>query len=97
MQRSPGAPVAAWPRAEQGRPRGPFPGAQAAWPRVRAFSAAREAPPVAAPEHPARTVEDIELELLEDSPLRWLGYFGRYGRVLAASLAKGSRYIAYTR
>jgi fission process protein 1 len=94
---------AAWPRGglqRQGRPCGlvSFPGAQAAWPRVRAFSAAGASPAASSvpQQPPARSVEDLELKLLEDSPLRWLAYLGRYGRVLAASVAKGSRYIAYT-
>mmetsp|Transcript_7088 Transcript_7088/g.12453 ORF Transcript_7088/g.12453 Transcript_7088/m.12453 type:complete len:216 (-) Transcript_7088:274-921(-) len=37
-----------------------------------------------------------EVELMEDTPLRVLGYFGRLGRLAGMALAKGSRYVAYS-
>ncbi|GBG27263.1 Mitochondrial fission process protein 1 [Hondaea fermentalgiana] len=40
--------------------------------------------------------ETMEQELLENSPLRVLGYFGRLGRLAGMAFSKGSRYIAYS-
>jgi len=39
---------------------------------------------------------DTEVDILEHSPLRVLGYFGRIGRILGTVAAKGSRYVAFS-
>ncbi len=41
-------------------------------------------------------VEEEATEVLEDTPLRLLGYFGRVGRLLGNVASKGHRYVAYS-